>query len=1076
VQNYRLFAGLAMLIPLALSMRTFAIPLPVPRGTFPTAINARSEIAGHCVDSIAVAHGFVRDARGRITVFDAPGAGSQQRQGTFVNDINNVGMIVGYFIDSNRVHHGFVRDPNGAFTRLDAPGAGRGLQPPVMAHPELLSGQGTLATSLNDGGTITGYFIDAKNARHGFLRDKFGAFRTFDVTGSGGTFPESINNLGEIAGTYEDPPEVFNNERMHSYKSGAVHGFVRDAHGKITRLDMPGAAHGPGEGTYPQSVDDSGVIAGSYNRTNGGFIRDAHGDYTTFSAPDSSIRPAGFKGDEEITACHLGTKSALQGLGRSENGVISASGAAELGPGRYRGTVCASVIDGGALVGYYQDKYRANHGFIRGTHGALSTFDAPCEGSAVVITSVSPLVAGATELITIKGRRFGDYRSSKDSNEGRIAFQDDALGRGCGEDVMDDASEGGPLRVARWTDSEIVVTGFSWPAKGICPFHAGDQVSIGVWNAQTGAGPAHFELTVGNTSKDLTLPRIASVTPVYPGADQSFVIKGEGFGTQPLDYDSDYLTVWDETATWLGRRGNPNPDPVPHPTGFEPVTVKVGRWTPNEIEVIGFGGGYGENQWTVNGGDQITLSLWNPQTGAGPATFEVTVVSEGQNVVAPRIMSISAVTTRANQTIIIKGQGFGTHPPSARETTQFLLISDETAEWVAGRVGQNAYSVWLNVSRWTDTEIEVTGFAGAYGSDNRKLNAGDQINVRVWNAQTGAGPAVMSGEVAHETNADRPASNPGPTRSGSIAATMSVPAGQPWTPTGINLRSGDALTIAAEGIIVTNLAGAIASPGGTPPDCRVAGTVQIPFVAPELPCWSLIGRIGPQGHIFEIGSRSDLVASISGQLFLGVNDNFFGDNSGSWTAHVTANSSPKVAPPTECIVAGNTHGLIQIVSGTEAFAGVGDGNKALGVAPGSLLQGSVTLRVINGGPGFALAPLIQTPSWGNHETSWSFIGNVPPGESQFIAQVQVHAPLQPGTFHILFAFQLETNGGSVASATNWARRNNIWNDGNDIADFKPAQIQQAQQFGCAINPWLTETGIQPASVPADAITVDVVAR
>jgi hypothetical protein len=227
-------------------------------------------------------------------------------------------------------------------------------------------------------------------------------------------------------------------------------------------------------------------------------------------------------------------------------------------------------------------------------------------------------------------------------------LQDEAIGRACFEDPTPGKGGGGPLRVARWTDAEILVTGFSWPAKGICPFHAGDQVTIGVWNAQTGAGPAHYELTVGNTSKDLTPPHIASVTPVYPGADQTFIIKGHGFGTQPVDYDSDYLTIWNETATWLGRRANPTPDPVPHPDGFEPVTVKIGRWTPNEIEVTGFDGGYGKNQWTVNGGDQITLSVWNPQTGAGPATYEVTVAGEGQNLVAPRITSMSPLTTRAN--------------------------------------------------------------------------------------------------------------------------------------------------------------------------------------------------------------------------------------------------------------------------------------------------------------------------------------------------------------------------------------------------------------------------------------------
>jgi hypothetical protein len=122
-----------------------------------------------------------------MTVFDAPGAGPLQRRGTFVTDINNVGTIVGYYIDDHLVHHGFVRDRDGTFTKLDAPGAGVGLVPPVMVgHPELISGQGTLASSVNDAGTITGYFIDAKNIKHGFLRDKLGTFLTFDVPGSGG--------------------------------------------------------------------------------------------------------------------------------------------------------------------------------------------------------------------------------------------------------------------------------------------------------------------------------------------------------------------------------------------------------------------------------------------------------------------------------------------------------------------------------------------------------------------------------------------------------------------------------------------------------------------------------------------------------------------------------------------------------------------------------------------------------------------------------------------------------------------------------------------------------------------------
>ena len=261
---------------LGLSIHVLAISRLVPRGTFPSAINKRGEVAGYCIDSIAVAHGFVRDTRGRITVFDAPGAGERQRQGTFATDINNDGTIVGYYIDEKLVHHGFARDPNGTLTTLDAPGAGEGLRPLVMGHPELRSGQGTVASRVNDRGTTIGYFIDAKNVQHGFLRDKLGTFLTIDVPGSGGTVPESINDSGDVTGTYDDPPIGVDNSRVHSYRSGAEHGFLRDADGTITVCDLPLAGNFPWEGAHPQTATNEGAVVGWYGRNRDVFIREAH--------------------------------------------------------------------------------------------------------------------------------------------------------------------------------------------------------------------------------------------------------------------------------------------------------------------------------------------------------------------------------------------------------------------------------------------------------------------------------------------------------------------------------------------------------------------------------------------------------------------------------------------------------------------------------------------------------------------------------------------------------------------------------------------------------------------------------
>ena len=48
-----------------------------------------------------------------------------------------------------------------------------------------------------------------------------------------------------------------------------------------------------------------------------------------------------------------------------------------------------------------------------------------------------------------------------------------------------------------------------------------------------------------------------------------------------------------------------------------------------------------------------------------------------------------------------------------------------------------------------------------------------------------------------------------------------------------------------------------------------------------------VGRIGEDGTPFNVGSSATTDAS-AGELYLGVNDNYYPDNTGSWTVEVTA--------------------------------------------------------------------------------------------------------------------------------------------------------------------------------------------
>ena len=178
---------------------------------------------------------------------------------------------------------------------------------------------------------------------------------------------------------------------------------------------------------------------------------------------------------------------------------------------------------------------------------------------------------------------------------------------------------------------------------------------------------------------------------------------------------------------------------------------------------------------------------------------------------------------------------------------------------------------------------------------------------------------------------------------------------------------------------------------------------------------------------------------------------------------------------------GGTSGKIRILSGTGSFASVSDAGNTLNVSPGATLNGTIQLSVLNLGPSFAIAPLIYTPSWGDHSTSWKLINNwVSTGQSQQQAQIALVAPTTPGTYHIIFAFAWEMSGDQVASATTWPMGKDIWNDGNDVAEFNSTQLSSAQLNGWAQVGELngpdnshSTTWLQQRYYPADAITLVV---
>jgi hypothetical protein len=48
---------------------------------------------------------------------------------------------------------------------------------------------------------------------------------------------------------------------------------------------------------------------------------------------------------------------------------------------------------------------------------------------------------------------------------------------------------------------------------------------------------------------------------------------------------------------------------------------------------------------------------------------------------------------------------------------------------------------------------------------------------------------------------------------------------------------------------------------------------------------------------FEVGSKITMTAAAAGEFYLGVNDNFFGDNSGAWSATITVGPASSTSVP-----------------------------------------------------------------------------------------------------------------------------------------------------------------------------------
>jgi hypothetical protein len=152
--------------------------------------------------------------------------------------------------------------------------------------------------------------------------------------------------------------------------------------------------------------------------------------------------------------------------------------------------------------------------------------------------------------------------------------------------------------------------------------------------------------------------------------------------------------------------------------------------------------------------------------------------------------------------------------------------------------------------------------------------------------ESGSGPAQRRSRL--------PGSNPnsggGRRNNRTLEKVVDVPGNQArGVDTGIELRTGDQVTITATGSVTAGRrAGVVSADGGRQGAAGILGASAYPV--PTAGVGALVGYIlqnnGQMSQVFLVGSQATFTTPVDGRLYLMVNDDNYSDNSGSFSARV----------------------------------------------------------------------------------------------------------------------------------------------------------------------------------------------
>jgi probable HAF family extracellular repeat protein len=223
-------------------MKIVDYPRQGPVGTYFYQANQKGQVAGGYYDNAGIAHALIYDVETRKfkVLPDIPGATISLAggitddcvlAGNYTTDPAQTDNYVAWIFGGGRYHDSV--DP---------------------ASDQAIFG--TITQELNDHYDLVGYYLDANNVAHGFLKPLHGPYIPIDIKGADNTEAYGINNHGVITGRY--------------MTNGTRHGFLLHD-GRVITIDVPGATQ-----TWVTAINDDGVI--------GGFYEDAAGNYHGYVA------------------------------------------------------------------------------------------------------------------------------------------------------------------------------------------------------------------------------------------------------------------------------------------------------------------------------------------------------------------------------------------------------------------------------------------------------------------------------------------------------------------------------------------------------------------------------------------------------------------------------------------------------------------------------------------------------------------------------------------------------------------------------------------------------------------------